>query len=82
MIRFWLWMKSFRIGLINKGESMKVIWEVSDGYVGKSRPQYANIADEDLEGLSEQEKMDFIEEFIQQEFENNIGWEISSIIGD
>jgi len=34
----------------NHGGTMKIRWEVEDGYVGRSRPHYITVPDEDLEG--------------------------------
>ena len=57
---------------------MKIKWQVEDGYVGKARPQYTTIPDEDFKGMSEEEREQYIEDWVQNEFENNIsyGWEI------
>jgi len=56
---------------------MRIRWEVTDGYVGKSRPQYVDVPDEDLDGLSEDEQNDVIEGYVLTEFENSISfsWE-------
>ena len=54
---------------------MKVTWEVEDGYVGKSRPHYTDIADEDLADCeSNEERDELIAEYIQNDFEQNISW--------
>lgn len=53
---------------------MKIKWEVEDGYVGKSRPQFVDVPDEDLEGLSPEEQDDIIEDYVQQDFDNKISW--------
>lgn len=56
---------------------MKIIWQVDDGYVG-GRPQYTTIDDSDLEDFeTEEEKEQFIQDYIQQEFENRISWYIT-----
>lgn len=56
---------------------MKIRWEVEDGYCGKSRPHYTEIPDEDLEGLEGEELEQFIWDWIQEEFDNEISfyWE-------
>jgi len=59
---------------------MRITWEVSDGYVGKSRPQYVNIPDDELADCeTEEEKQKLIEQYVQDDFEQNISWEITSI---
>lgn len=56
---------------------MRVIWEIEDGYAGKHRPQETVIDDEDLEGLDEQERQEYIYECVQEDFEATISWFIS-----
>lgn len=56
---------------------MEITWQVEDGYVGKSRPQYTEIPDEDLEGMTEEEKEDYIYQWIQQDFDDKISWVIT-----
>ena len=54
---------------------MKITWEVEDGYIGKSRPQYTKIDDSELAHCqTEEEKEEFIEMCIQEDFEANISW--------
>ena len=55
---------------------MKVRWEIEDGYLGKSRPQYTSIDDAELEGLSEDERQELISEYVQVDFEQRITWAI------
>ena len=55
---------------------MRVQWEVEDGYAGKSRPQFTDIPNEDLEGLEEDERQRVIEDYVRQDFESNIYWYI------
>ena len=56
---------------------MKVRWEVEDGYVGKSRPQYTEIDDEELEDYPEgEERENFINECIQDDFDQKISFSI------
>ena len=62
---------------------MKVIWEVEDGYVGKSRPQEIIIPDDEIydwEGkISEEEKQKLIEDCVQEDFNQKISWAIVRI---
>lgn len=54
---------------------MKIRWEIEDGYVGKSRPHYLEINDEDLEGYEDEfDRNDFIYECIQEDFYNKCGF--------
>lgn len=54
---------------------MKITWEVEDGYIGKKRSQYTDIDDEELaEYDTDEEKEKFIEECIQEDFNQNISW--------
>jgi hypothetical protein len=57
---------------------MDIIWEVEDGYVGKSRPHCLEIDDDDLAGCeTEKERNDFITECVQAKFDQEISfcWE-------
>ena len=57
---------------------MRVTWEVEDGYVGKSRPQFTDINDEELaECETEEEKQQLINDIVQSDFENSISWSIT-----
>lgn len=60
------------------GEGVKVRWQVDDGYAGGSRPQSLTIPDEDFEDMTEEEKEAYIEECIQDDFNNKISWHILS----
>lgn len=54
---------------------MKVRWQVEDGYMGKSRPQYTKIDDDDwLDCESDDERDLLIEEYIQQDFDERMTW--------
>jgi len=54
---------------------MKIKWEIDDGYVGKSRPHFCTIPDEEFEGCeSERERNEIIDSWVQTEFENNISY--------
>lgn len=55
---------------------MHVRWEVEDGYAGKHRPQYTEIPDEELEGLTKEEREKLIEQYVQEDFEATITWYI------
>lgn len=52
---------------------MEITWYVEDGYANPG-PQHSEIDDADLEGLTREEKKEFIEQFIQDEFEARISW--------
>ena len=54
---------------------MRITWQVEDGYVGGSRPQYTTIDDDELaECDSEEEKEQFITQCIQEDFMMEISW--------
>lgn len=59
-----------------------VTWEVCDGYAGKARPQKTTVipslefSKDEWEGMSEEEKKDFITEAVQEDFNNKITPEI------
>jgi len=56
---------------------MRVTWEVEDGYVGKSRPQYTEVPDDELfECETEEEFQQLIDEHVQHDFEQDISWTI------
>jgi len=58
---------------------MIVTWQVDDGYCG-GRPHTFEIPDEEFKDCStEKEKQVIIEEWVQQEFDNNISWFIQEI---
>ena len=51
------------------------MWYVDDGYVGRDRPHYTEVDDDDLaECKTEEEKDELIESYIQEDFEQNISW--------
>ena len=53
---------------------MKIVWEIYDGYVGKSRPHYCEIPDDELEGLEGDEKDQFITDWVQQDFDQTVSF--------
>jgi hypothetical protein len=60
---------------------INITWEVEDGYCGKSRPHNTVFDSEDYfkseeewNDLSEDEKNEYIHEYVQEEFENRISW--------
>ena len=54
---------------------MQITWEVEDGYIGKSRPQFTEIDDDDLSECStDEEREEFIEQCVQEDFMSNISW--------
>lgn len=62
---------------------MDITYYLEDGYAGsKSRPHHVSIDDEDLEDCeSEAEKEDFIDQAVQDHFEQHISfyWERSQM---
>lgn len=60
----------------------KVIWKVDDGYVNNG-PHVTTIDKNDLDECeTEEERQQYIEECIHQDFENNVSWYITSITDD
>lgn len=64
-------------------EKITVVWEVGDGYVGKSRPQRTVIdvendlmCEEEWNELTHEEKIENIESIVQEDFEQRITFEI------
>jgi phage gpG-like protein len=57
---------------------MKVRWQVDDGYAGGSRPQSLNLPDRDFEDMTEEEKETYINDCVQEDFNNKISWHIIS----
>ena len=54
---------------------MKVCWEVDDGYVGKSRPQYTEIDDREIaECETVEEAIELVYDYVQHDFEQRILW--------
>lgn len=53
---------------------IEVTWEAEDGYHGGRRPHTFTIQDDDIEGLTEQEVKEYIEEMVQQQFNENVSW--------
>ena len=54
---------------------MEVIYEIEDGYIGKSRPQTVKIDDDELaECETLEEKKELIESYVQEDFDQNISW--------
>lgn len=54
---------------------MKVVWEVEDGYAGKSRPQTTDVDDGDLEACeSQEEREQVISDAIDHDFSQRIVW--------
>jgi len=59
---------------------LRVVWEVDDGYAGKSRPQYTEIDESEFEeDMTEQDRQDVIETLVQEDFHNKISWYIKRI---
>lgn len=53
---------------------LSIGWEVDDGYCGKSRPQTTQIDEQDLEGMTKEEARRYIEERVQNDFNEKIQW--------
>jgi hypothetical protein len=55
---------------------MRIEWWWEDGYVNNIPNRIVEIDDEDLEGMSAEERDEYIDEYIQQEFQNQVsyGW--------
>lgn len=52
---------------------MRIMYEIQDGYAGKSRPQYVNVPDDELnEYETYEEKKQLIDDAVQEHFEQNI----------
>lgn len=57
---------------------MTVTWEVDDGYCGGSRQQHTEIDDDELaECETEEERQKLIEEYVQNDFEQLVSWNIT-----
>ena len=64
----------------------KINWGISDGYCGGDRPQVFTVDTEDYfddeaewEELSEEDRKQFFEERVDEEFRSVVGFEINSI---
>lgn len=54
-------------------ETFRGMYEIIDGYSGKSRPQYVNVPAGDLEeGMDDDQLLDYYYTFIDLHFEQNI----------
>jgi len=54
---------------------MEIRWEVDDGYVGKDRPQYTEIDDDEICGCETvEDAMKYVEDYVQEDFEMKISW--------
>ena len=54
---------------------MEILWEVEDGYAGKSRPQHTMIDDEEIQECETlDEAIEVIEGYVQNDLNNNISW--------
>lgn len=51
---------------------VKIKWQVEDGYMGKDRPHYLEIPDEETEGLAEEDLYEVIEAYVQDAFNEKI----------
>lgn len=56
---------------------MKITWEVSDGYVGQSRTQDTEVPDDEIAECESQGELELlINDYIQEDFENTVTWEV------
>lgn len=56
---------------------MDVTWEVDDGYAGGARTQITEVPDDLIrECVSQEEAMATITQFVQEDFESQITWDI------
>ena len=61
-----------------------VHWQVEDGYVGKSRPQktiikpYDDLGQEEWEEMSESERDEYIEQCVQDDFDQKVSFAIDN----
>ena len=61
-----------------------VHWQVEDGYVGKSRPQktiikpYEDLGQEEWEEMSESERDEYIEQCVQDDFDQKVSFAIDN----
>ena len=54
---------------------MKITWTIDDGYLNKSRDHTFIIDDQELEDCeTEEEKEEYIQECIQEQFEDKVFW--------
>lgn len=52
---------------------MKITYHIEDGYIGKSRPHYVEIPDEELKQMGEDETLEeYIDEIVQEHFQQHI----------
>jgi|GEM_PF-2356653 len=61
-----------------------VHWQVDDGYVGKSRPQktvitpYEDLGQEEWEEMTEEERDEYIEQCVQDDFDQKVSFAIDN----
>lgn len=65
---------------------IEITWQVEDGYAGGSRPQHTNFetldyveSDEEWNNLSEQEKQDYYDQAVQEDFNQSIFFNITNV---
>lgn len=60
------------------GVKIDVVWEVCDGYVGKSRPQHSKIDISEFDSdMSDAEIEQTILDYVQEDFEERISWDLT-----
>jgi len=58
---------------------IEVTWQAEDGYCGGSRPHTIKFDDDEVEDMDAEERQEFIENAVQEEFEQTVTWEITNI---
>jgi len=58
---------------------MDIEWEIEDGYVTGKRTQSVRLDDDEFEDYeTTEEAMEFIEEVVQEEFNQRVGWSLNN----
>jgi hypothetical protein len=56
---------------------MQIKWEIEDGYIGSSRPQYTDVPNEELAECSDdEERKQLIDDYVREDFEQRIAYSI------
>ena len=60
-------------------DKLRVVWEVEDGYAGKSRPQEFEISKTDIEWCDSLEEVEAVAlDMTREDFEHKISWALSN----
>jgi hypothetical protein len=67
-------------------QTIEVTWQVEDGYAGGSAPHHTSLDLDDLDmtaeefnALSEDEKIEAVNDYVQDDFNQTISWYVDSI---